>query len=970
MRPHPLSICIHQQNDTAYHLTLYTMQSDTANMFSSLSSSVSRVPPKETDFALADTLQKLPGEIYERNKMCSNQDSEPWEIWDSSNAMVSKTRLDRSEEEGGLAEPQKSRTGLEVNFSGDHSEPLHPVRLLSHLAAFSERNRSRSQDCIAVNNESVKQSSHTATELSNRHGATSTVNAIGLGLTNDSSLASPYRSENLTDKVSDWLEHGFLNPSPPMADFLRSDSRGTDRAFPPRPVALSLFPPRSPLTGNREYTPSNSPFLQSVSPISPLNNGRDVYGNYIPSNTRDYFTTQLSSSSPSSQPTNKYKAPSVSEKSSSISRLHGGRWNKLKSLWKVADTEVSNPRTDAYPLQFIPDKDVIPHDISTVTYPGRSIDQAPPIIRSRLLASQSKTDLHVVDSVKNRPSTTYTSGSNAEDTNSQTRTQQFADTNCTPVYNSHYNPLAGNGKIAPRDEKRWHKDNLPPPPRFLPAPPPKSVQTQHRNANLSLYAGMQSRGVKSLVCNKKEDRRPNNRPRNECSGACRKGGSDRETRCTERQQRPSGETEYECEENLVYREESHKQKYNLITARSEDGTTKATTVRDLDSRFKLEPIIESSLQSPKIPAVSSRYLPCHSPIHASPQHPNEQMRHPGTVGPSAAITSPKPAASATIQKHQTSLRSVLSKAGKLSRSVLVSPFETGSKSDSQYHRLVDLDNNEPTKIGMSADSNGWPRSYSSKSGKERTGCRRERENGMRKNEGLNPERYLETKNSERNEYFSAPAVSNDTGKSQSSIVTKRRNKPNPGIEIASISNLTDTPDRFQAGLATRNNVDGTVRSNQTTQEWLDSIVPRTSITTQPTLNRGSNSNDEIDHPSHYILPRPSTEANSLAVHYQALTTAALNPLSTPTFSIQNNHESLDSATQEALLVADRIRQYDARSSANRAGTMIRSSFSSDSSDGITQQEEEGEEEKRKRKKRSLWRRQDFARVMALMHSYE
>ncbi|KAF5845827.1 hypothetical protein GGP41_009570 [Bipolaris sorokiniana] len=936
-------------------------------MADNLSSPVSRFPLEETCCVLAVALQKLPGEICERNKMCSNQDSEPREVWDSSNAMFSKRRLDRSEEEDGLNEPQKSRTGLEVNFSGDLPEPLHPEPLESGLAAFSESNQNRSEDCIAVSNESFKQSSYIATELSNRHGATSTLNAIGLGLTNDSSPSSPCRSQNMTTKVSDGLERGFMNLSSPMADFLRPDSRCTDRPFPPRPVALSLFPPRSPLTGNREYTPPNSPFLQSVSPISPLNNGRDVYGNYIPSNTRDYFTTQLLSFLPNSQPINKYKAPSVSEKSSSTSRLYGCRWDKLRSLWKVAETQVSNPRTNPYPLQLIPDEDVIPQDTPIITRVGRPSNQAPPSIRSWLLESQSRTDLQAVDSVKSRPST-YTSRSDAKHTNSQTRTQKLVDTSCTPVYNNHSNAITCNGKLAPRDEKRWHKDNLPPPPKSLPAPPPKSVQAQHRNANLSLYAVIQSRGVKSPVCNKKKDCKPNNRPRNEYPGACRKGQSDREIRCTERQQRPARETGHELKENLVYREEAHKQKHDLITAGSEDGTTKAATVRDLESRFELELIVDSGLQSPKIPAASSRYLPLHSPIPVSPRHPNEQMRHTGTVGHAAAIPSPKPVAPATIQKYQTSLHSVLSKAGKLSRSVLISPFETGSKSGSQHHRLVDLDKNEPTRIGISADSNGWPRSCSSGPRNEMTGRSRESKNGMRKIEGLYPERCFETKDSGRNEYLSAPAVSNDTGGSQSAVFTKLQNVPAPSVELASTSNLTDTPDRFQAGLATRNKANGAMHSNQTNQEWLDSIVLRTSTTTQPTLNRSSDSNDEIDHPSHHILPLPSTEASSLAVHYQALTTGAINPLSTPTLSTHNNYESLDSATQEALLIADRIRQYDARFSADGEGTMIRSSFSSDTSDEATQQDEE--KEKRKRKKQSFWERQDFARVMALMHSYE
>ncbi|KAJ4365191.1 hypothetical protein N0V83_008809 [Neocucurbitaria cava] len=51
--------------------------------------------------------------------------------------------------------------------------------------------------------------------------------------------------------------------------------------------ALSPFPPASPRSGLREYVPPNSPLPLQACPLSPLNNGRDAYGNHIPSDTRD-----------------------------------------------------------------------------------------------------------------------------------------------------------------------------------------------------------------------------------------------------------------------------------------------------------------------------------------------------------------------------------------------------------------------------------------------------------------------------------------------------------------------------------------------------------------------------------------------------------------------------------------------------------------------------------------------------------
>lgn len=43
---------------------------------------------------------------------------------------------------------------------------------------------------------------------------------------------------------------------------------------------------------NRECAPAFTPFINSTHPMSPMNNGRDVYGNHIASNKRDYFMSQ------------------------------------------------------------------------------------------------------------------------------------------------------------------------------------------------------------------------------------------------------------------------------------------------------------------------------------------------------------------------------------------------------------------------------------------------------------------------------------------------------------------------------------------------------------------------------------------------------------------------------------------------------------------------------------------------------
>lgn len=92
--------------------------------------------------------------------------------------------------------------------------------------------------------------------------------------------------------------HTSRPPEPPnlgsrSIDSLQYDQNG-NRTPSTRAPTLSPFPPTSPTTGMREYTPLASPSLFTGRLHSPLDNGRDVYGNYIPSKTRDYMTSQSS----------------------------------------------------------------------------------------------------------------------------------------------------------------------------------------------------------------------------------------------------------------------------------------------------------------------------------------------------------------------------------------------------------------------------------------------------------------------------------------------------------------------------------------------------------------------------------------------------------------------------------------------------------------------------------------------------
>ncbi|KAF2848905.1 hypothetical protein T440DRAFT_534405 [Plenodomus tracheiphilus IPT5] len=78
-----------------------------------------------------------------------------------------------------------------------------------------------------------------------------------------------------------------------------------------RTPTLSLFPPVSTMSGNREYHPAEDPFKRQSTSGSNLNsnlasllgNGRDAYGNYLTSMPKEYFPSQNLAKSPPGSPT-------------------------------------------------------------------------------------------------------------------------------------------------------------------------------------------------------------------------------------------------------------------------------------------------------------------------------------------------------------------------------------------------------------------------------------------------------------------------------------------------------------------------------------------------------------------------------------------------------------------------------------------------------------------------------------------
>lgn len=145
-------------------------------------------------------------------------------------------------------------------------------------------------------------------------------------LASTSSYSDPPESYNTGEEealVEAWLERGSVVTLPPQSDCTSQSSKSRDFTPKKRHRLLTIFPPTSPTTGKREYA---SP----MSPLSPMNNGRDAYGNYIPTNTRDYFAIQSPPVSPILLPNFEETPP---RKLSSMPYLQGGGgwWNALSS---------------------------------------------------------------------------------------------------------------------------------------------------------------------------------------------------------------------------------------------------------------------------------------------------------------------------------------------------------------------------------------------------------------------------------------------------------------------------------------------------------------------------------------------------------------------------------------------------------------------------------------------------------------
>jgi hypothetical protein len=130
--------------------------------------------------------------------------------------------------------------------------------------------------------------------------------------------------------VGAWLDSGLTSISRPLSDYVAQSS--TTRDIPPKKFQPVLTTSHSltPTIGRREL-------VSPKTPLSPMNNGRDAYGNYIPTNMRDYLITQSPPTSPTLQ--------SIQEEAMPYLRGGAGGWWGTLGIGQAGKEQTSTFKT-------------------------------------------------------------------------------------------------------------------------------------------------------------------------------------------------------------------------------------------------------------------------------------------------------------------------------------------------------------------------------------------------------------------------------------------------------------------------------------------------------------------------------------------------------------------------------------------------------------------------------------------------
>jgi hypothetical protein len=408
--PPPLPPRSHLRDGSAYQLKLRAMRSDIERSTSTtISAPVSQGLLEEIDRELTDTQERLVSAILGGREVHEDAERSSWQTWEDDEAEPDMRRMGRTPNEMcNVKVFFMNGRGSEMSYENDRPEPL---LIGARSATSSVYSQCRDQEWEKSIDEDVEVLVHVSTGQSSYDGATSSAAIPHASHHDDTRVPSSISSEEELDtKVEDWLARGSLL-SPSLAfRHSRLHSKDVDRAFPARKPALSLFPPKSPSTGKLEYTPPNSPFARPICPLSPLGNGRDAYGNYISTNSPDYFTAQSPPTSPGLRPMSKGhnsststslraipegQALSTTKGSSPVVHLRGGGW--IKPFWKTTDTGEGSQAHVSIPRYRTSDVHGFARDVPVVHYAGREDGRAAPSVRSQLSVLRSGRDVRTSD---------------------------------------------------------------------------------------------------------------------------------------------------------------------------------------------------------------------------------------------------------------------------------------------------------------------------------------------------------------------------------------------------------------------------------------------------------------------------------------------------------------------------------------------------------------------------------------------
>ncbi|KAF1940162.1 hypothetical protein EJ02DRAFT_435767 [Clathrospora elynae] len=376
----PLPVRNPLRNGSQYQQRPRNIRCEVAVPINFPSSPVSQTIFEEIDRELTGTRERLASAIFEGRRMETPFERESLEYSDTKSWRESMGK--KSDGACTFTEFMDEGGSNMSSHEDPYPEQLRPQQLRRHYQdsnAFSHHIEDDYQERAEAGD---RRSEYKTTLLSSYNGAASETSTYILSYDGDRSASRKYSAEEEEDrKVEEWLARGIPSPFPQTVAYPRQLSRDCDHAVLLKRPPLSLFPPESKSTGKCEYTPPRTPVVRAVCPMSPLNNGRDAYGNYISSNTRDYFTTQSPPTSPALQPITDGHIASTQRTSSLIVHLRGGAWPK--PFWNRAGSEQPNQEPDASQYQQRTDGSGFAQDSRSINNGRRTAARVPPSVRSK-----------------------------------------------------------------------------------------------------------------------------------------------------------------------------------------------------------------------------------------------------------------------------------------------------------------------------------------------------------------------------------------------------------------------------------------------------------------------------------------------------------------------------------------------------------------------------------------------------------